>query len=312
VQNLGKSIETIDFRSSFLSGWEAADELSKKITLLQQQQEAYEAAWDEENAKKSSDKAKLDEYQAGATDAFRAQLEHMKALKEEILGTADALTDRLTDALVSSFKNGTNAARAWKDAVKSYIGEVLTQTIFTKMIAPQVQDAMNEWMYGFTDSYDKNGNLVTAEQKALERYGENFDNIAKQRLKDERLAKETNAILNDIGTTAIDIYEHLPAGVKDYISYNGAGSSLSGGISAITEDIASQLEGLSNSQLMQLIMINLALSKYLDSAMGANQSQYMANVQTHLVSIDGNVSAILSLLKDMRAPNGLAMKVSME
>ena len=312
VQNLGKSIETIDFRSSFLNGWEAADELSKKITLLQQQQEAYEAAWDEENAKKSSDKAKLDEYQAGATDAFRAQLEHMKALKEEILGTADALADRLTDALVSSFKNGTNAARAWKDAVKSYIGEVLTQTIFTKMIAPQVQDAMNEWMYGFTDSYDKNGNLVTAEQKALERYGENFDNIAKQRLKDERLAKETNAILNDIGTTAIDIYEHLPASVKDYISYNGAGSSLSGGISAITEDTARQLEGLSNSQLMQLIMINQALSKYLDSAMGANQSQYMANVQTHLASIDGNVAAILSLLKGVRSSSGLSMKVTME
>ena len=312
VQNLGKSIETIDFRSSFLNGWEAADELSKKITLLQQQQEAYEAAWDEENAKKSSDKAKLDEYQAGAIDAFRAQLEHMKALKEEILGTADALADRLTDALVSSFKNGTNAARAWKDAVKSYIGEVLTQTIFTKMIAPQVQDAMNEWMYGFTDSYDKNGNLVTAEQKALERYGENFDNIAKQRLKDERLAKETNAILNDIGTAAIDIYEHLPAGVKDYISYNGAGSSLSGGISAITEDTARQLEGLSNSQLMQLIMINQALSKYLDSAMGANQSQYMANVQTHLASIDGNVAAILSLLKGVRSSSGLSMKVTME
>lgn len=312
VQNLSKSMETIDFRATFMSGWQAADELSKKITILQEQQEAYEAAWDEENAKKSSDQAKLDEYQDGATSAFREQLELVKALKEEILGTADALADRLTDALVSSFKNGTNAAREWRDAVKSYIGEVLTQTIFTKMIAPKVQDAMNEWMYGFVDSYDKNGNLVTAEQKAIEKYGENYDNVVAQRLKDEKLAKETNAILNDIGTTAIDIYEHLPAGIKDYISYNGAGSSLSGGISGITEETARQLEGLGNSQLMQLVMINRTLSQYLDNMDNYSQSQYMANVQTHLVSIDGNVSAILSLLRDMRSPNGLAMKVSME
>lgn len=312
VKNLSKSMETIDFRATFMSGWQAADELSKKITVLQEQQKAYEAAWDKENAKKSSDKAKLDEYQYGATSAFREQLELVKALKEEILGTADALADRLTDALVSSFKNGTNAARAWRDAVKSYIGEVLTQTIFTKMIAPKVQDAMNEWMYGFVDSYDKNGNLITAEQKAIEKYGENYDNVVAQRLKDEKLAKETNAILNDIGTTAIDIYEHLPAGIKDYISYNGAGSPLSGGISAITENTARQLEGLGNSQLMQIIMINRTLSQYIDNMDNDSQSQYMANVQTHLVSIDGNVSAILSLLRDMRSPNGLAMKVSME
>lgn len=312
VQNLSKSLETIDFRATFMSGWQAANELSKKITELQEQQEAYEAAWDEENAKKSSDQAKLDEYQAGASDAFRAQLEQVKALRDEIMGTADALAGNLTNALVSAFKNGENAARAWKDAVKNYIGEVLTQVVFTKMIAPKIQDALNEWMYGFTDSYDKNGNLITAEQKALERYGENYDEVAKQRLKDEKLAREANASLDEVGTTAIDIYEHLPEGIKDYISYNGAGSSLAGGISGITEDTARQLEGLGNSQLMQLIMINRTLSQYLDNMDNYSQSQYMANVQTHLVSIDGNVSAILSLLKDMRAPNGLAMKVSME
>lgn len=312
VQNLSKSMETIDFRATFMSGWQAANELSKKINELQKQQEAYEAAWDEENAKKSSDQAKLDEYQAGASEAFRAQLEQVKALRDEIMGTADALAGNLTNALVSAFKNGENAARAWKDAVKNYIGEVLTQVIFTKMIAPKIQDVLNEWMYGFTDSYDKNGNLITAEQKALERYGENYDEVAEQRLKDEKLAKEANASLDEIGTTTIDIYEHLPEGLKDYIPYNGAGSSLAGGISGITEDTARQLEGLSNSQLMQLITINRILSQYLDNMDNYSQSQYMANVQTHLVSIDGNVSAILSLLRDMRAPNGLAMKVSME
>lgn len=311
VQNLNKSLETIDFRATFMSGWQAADELSKKITVLHEQQEAYEAAWDEENAKKSSDQEKLDEYQAGASEAFRAQLEQIKALRDEIMGTADALAGNLTNALVSAFKNGENAARAWKDAVKNYIGEVLTQVVFTKMIAPKIQDALNEWMYGFTDSYDKNGNLITAEQKALERYGENYDEVAEQRLKDEKLAKEANASLDKIGTTAIDIYEHLPEGIKDYISYNGAGSSLAGGISGITEDTARQLEGLGNSQLMQLITINRTLSQYLDNMDNYSQSQYMANVQTHLQQIDNNVGLILWSITELRDTPSRPLHVTM-
>ena len=59
-----------------------------------------------------------------------------------------------------------------------------------------------------------------------------------------------------VTTGLIDFMGNIDDKLSDYINFNSDTSSLSGGISGITEDTARQLEGIGNSMLMQQIIGN--------------------------------------------------------
>ncbi len=311
IERMDKALGTLDFRTTFMSGLEALDEQSKKLDILREQQEAFEAAWDEENAKKSSDKAKLDEYQDGATEKFREQLELIKSMKEEIMGTADALADSLSGALVNSFKEGKNAAREWKDTLKSYIGEVMQQMLINKIFGTQLDKLMDQWMYGFTDTYDSNGNLVTAEQKAAEKYGEQTDEVMAERLADPKLAEQFYKSGIDLGNYLIDYIEGLPEDTKDFMFYKGSTSALSGGISGITEDTARQLEGIGNSMLMQQIIGNQHLEDINRHLFATVQVSWFNEMLQNSRSIKNATENLNSAISEMRDYGSRALRVTM-
>jgi hypothetical protein len=310
IDRMDKALGTLDFRATFMSGLEALDEQSKKLDILREQQEAFEAAWDEENAKKSSDQAKLDEYQDGATEKFREQLELIKSMQEGIMGTADALADKLSNALVSPFKEGKNAAREWKDALKSYIGEVMQQMLINKVFGTQLDKLMDQWMYGFTDSYDSEGNLITAQQKAAEKYGEQTDEVIAERLADPKLAMQFYKSGIDLGNYLIDYIEGLPEDAKDFMFYKGGTSALSGGISGITEDTARTLEGLQNSMLIQLISINQGLSDISQSGFAQVQVSWFNDMLSQTRMIQSATSEMNKAIKDMREAGLRALRVT--
>ena len=287
-ENLARSMEGLEDALEDAAGVDKYDVQTQQIANLQQQKQQYDMLLALENEKKNGDSAKAQEYASAAVDAQREIDEIMDNIQDDVLGTADQLASTLTNPLVDAFRNGENAARAWRDAVKSYVSDVLKDILMTKVVAPKIQEILDQFMGDNTSSDD-----ILSLFKDEEKVGGLVDS------------------LNDVGTGLIDDFNNLPSSIKDLIGFNSEQSSLSGGISGITEDTARQLEGLSNSQLMQLILINRTLTQYLEAATtSSDNNQYMANVQTHLQQINNNVALILKHVNDLRNTPSLPLHVT--
>lgn len=288
-ENLARAMEGLEDALEDAAGIDKFDVQSQQIANLQQQKQQYDMLLALENEKKNGDSAKAQEYESAAVDAQRDIDEIMDNIQNDVLGTADRLASTLTDPLVDAFRNGENAARAWRDAVKSYVSDVLKDILMTKVVAPKIQEILDQFMGDNTDSDD----ILSL-------------------FKDEDKVGGWVEDLNEVGTGLIDDFNNLPSSIKDLIGFNSEQSSLSGGISGITEDTARQLEGLSNSQLMQLILINRTLTQYLEAATtSSDNNQYMANVQTHLQQINNNVGLILRSITELRDTPSRPLHVTM-
>ena len=236
-ENLARSMEGLEDALEDAAGIDKFDVQSQQIMNLQSQKANAEMLLEWENQKKNGDDAKAQDYADQAVEAQRQIDEIMDNIQHEVLGTADQLASTLTDPLVDAFRNGENAARAWRDAVKSYVSDVLKDILMTKVVAPKVQEILDQFMGDNTDSDD----ILSL-------------------FKDEDKVGGLVEDLNEVGTGLIDDFNNLPSSIKDLIGFNSGQSSLSGGISGITEDTARQLEGLANSMLMQQIIGNSHLA----------------------------------------------------
>lgn len=236
-ENLARSMEGLEDALEDAAGIEKFDVQSQQIMNLQSQKANAEMLLELENQKKNGDAAKAQDYTDQAVEAQRQIDEIMDNIQTEVLGTADQLASTLTDPLVDAFRNGENAARAWRDAVKSYVSDVLKDILMTKVVAPKIQEILDQFMGDNTDSDD----ILSL-------------------FKDEDKVGGLVEDLNEVGTGLIDDFNNLPSSIKDLIGFNSEQSSLSGGISGITEDTARQLEGLANSMLMQQIIGNSHLA----------------------------------------------------
>lgn len=236
-ENLARSMEGLEDALEDAAGVDKYDVQTQQIANLQQQKQQYDMLLALENEKKNGDSAKAQEYASAAVDAQREIDEIMDNIQDDVLGTADQLASTLTDPLVDAFRNGENAARAWRDAVKSYVSDVLKDILMTKVVAPKIQEILDQFMGDNTSSDD-----IMSLFKDEDKVGGLVDS------------------LNEVGTGLIDDFNNLPSGIKDLIGFNSEQSSLSGGISGITEDTARQLEGLANSMLMQQIIGNSHLA----------------------------------------------------
>jgi hypothetical protein len=86
--------------------------------------------------------------------------------------------------------------------------------------------------------------------------------------------------------------------MKDYLSFTPEDSSLSGGISGITEDTARTLEGLANSMLMQMILTNRELSTISQSGFAQVQVSWFNDMLYNTKLIADNTKEIKTMISD--------------
>lgn len=273
---LVNAMNSLEHALSLSVGNEKYDIYKEKASKLREQQLLYEQLLALENQKKNGDDEKAQDYASQAKET-RDQLDTLlNDFKTEVLGTADELANTLTDALVGAFREGTNAARAWRDAVRSYIGDILKQELMTKIIAPQIDKIM--------DSFFGTKELSSDEVKDL------FSN-------EDNVLAFVDA-LNKEGTNLIDIFENIPQSLKDLITFNGDTSALSGGISGITEDTARTLEGIANSMLMQMVLTNQELSSISQSGFAQVQVSWFNDMLYNTKLIAENTTDIKTMISD--------------
>ena len=275
------------YEENFVAGVDKWNKQMDIINSKMRQNEKMQENINLELQEKSVDKDYIESYQQQIIENNRAISETIKGIKEQILGTADELANTLGNAFVEAFRQGDNAARAWRDAFKSYIGDALSNLLIAKVIAPQLEELIDMYAYGFTDILDENGNIIKdAETQATEAAKKNNVTIADwiyKNMTNPKFAKEFDKGSNELLTKFTDFTESLPKSIQDYLFYKSDSSSLSGGIQGITEDTARRLEAMGNSQLGEVFSIN----------------NKMSSIQSDIAKTASNVALIYALMDNM-------------
>lgn len=289
IERLNRNLDSLQFSQEFMTQSEVLSSRAKELSLLYQQQLDAQRQLNIETKKKAFDVDKAQEYSDVIQEKYRQQLDLVKQIREEIVGTADDLSSRLTDSFVEAFRNGTNAARAWRDQVKQFIGDILKEQLLTRAFAPLLQNALDN-LFGGDEEWFKNqiqwGNIDDISQYITDR------------LSDSNVIGEFEKSLLSVGDAMMNLHSQLPQSIRDLIDYNSSTSSLSGGIQEVTEDTARRLEALQNAQLGETIVIRNLLMQYLPMI---DNSTYYATIQSAVVQMNSNVSAMLVVLNAMHS-----------
>ena len=317
IKNLNKEIEaTQNAITNINAAAERMVGLEKQESVLKSLANTYELYKDAmkqarlEDDKHNTDPEKLKDYMQNAQQYLDEFLNGIHDWREEILFGVEDLAGSITDALRSAFQNGSNAAREAASVIKQSIGDMIWNMLQLTVVEPMIQNAMEEFFGGtaeqlqdrFTVS-DGNGGTKFDYKKALDYFA--------NKVNDEETMKGLEATLNAITTGTIDTINSFSEQMKDYMSYNPETSSLSGGISGITEDTARTLEGLQNSMLMQMIMANQYLADFSSSGFAQVQTSWFNDMLQQSRSMRDTTERIEKAINDMRDIGSRSLRVTM-
>lgn len=266
-----------------------------------------------EEEKKNTDYDKVKEYKQSYQEAIDSFLNGLRDVRDELATATEEWADQMGSAIRSAFQNGENAARAFRNTVKTMIGDVIENMLEMAILQPLIESALENWTNSdylrqkFTKEWtEKDENGQTIKRKAFDQ-----DNYLKELLKnigDPEKAENFYQSMLMIGDTLIDTVNGMPSVLQDFYKYNSELGTLSGGIESVTEDTARRIEALENSQLGEVFAIRTMLQNYLEGS-GFGDSM-TADLQTAIVSIasDANLiriatESILSRIDQMRTSN---------
>ncbi len=282
-EKLENKINELDFQKDFVAGSDKWEKDAEKLSTYYEEYLNKQKILNYEKSRKNADKDAIQEATEQELETYNKMLTLVREMREELIGTADDLADRLGSAMIEAFRNGENAARKWRNAVKEYMGEVLQDFIIQDWLAPQVQQIMNDWMGGSKEEITKKYAADT----------DGYLQYMKTRLLDVDALKTANSQLEELGNTFEDALNANDSYINELLFYNSDTSSLSGGIESITEDTARRLEALSNSQLGEMVLIRTLLQNYmLNSGMSGSS---FADIQTSLAQMSSNVAMLVSI-----------------
>jgi hypothetical protein len=217
-----------------------------------------------ERDKKDSDDAAIEDYKQQIADLTDRARYFARDFASELYGIDfKGWAGNLANALVEAWKTGTNAARAYKDAVADMMMQVATSVLQQKYITSMIEPYLDAiWA-----DIDANGGKIT-----------NFDNIAR---------------LGDAAQQAADMTYIMLQSIEDGLNANGMtgrgkATGLSPAIAGVTEDTASLLGAYINEMRLDVSMSNEYLAIVADQIPMAVNS--LATIQSDIATIKDNTA----------------------
>lgn len=283
IKSLEKSLEKLNHTISEAAGNTKFDNLTEQIEKLREEEAAARENESLERQMKKGDPEAAEAYAEQAEQKAMEVEEIVWRIRDEIFGAADEVASTLTEPLVEAFRNGENAARAWRDSVRGYIGDVLKQILMTNVIGPRIKGIL--------------ASMGIEEGKTSEK---DIMSIMSDPTKMQYLQNSLFAA----GDQLIDWFNNgLAEPIKEMIAWNSDTSTLSGGIQGITEDTARTLEGLSYSMLAQMVLIQRGVQSLESSAFAQVQTSWFNDMLTQQRAIRQATESINTAISDMR--NGI-------
>lgn len=254
-----------------------------------------------EEEKKNTDESKVKEYKQSYQEAMDSFLNGIREVRDELVSSTEDWANAMGSAIRNAFQNGENAARAFRDTVKTMIGDVIENMLEMAILQPLIENALENWTNSdylrqkYTKEWtekDENGNVI----KRKEFDQDNYLKELLQNIGDPDKAENFYQSMLMIGDTLIDTVNGMPSVLQDFYKHNSELGTLSGGIESVTEDTARRIEALENSQLGEIFAIRTILEQYLGNSGGFGDST-MASVQAAVVSIASDTSVISRIMQ---------------
>nr|DAI80205.1 MAG TPA: tail tape measure protein [Bacteriophage sp.] len=241
---------------------------------------------DKEWAKSNTSKSKINEYNSSIKD----KLQEIRDYEEEVANTLYGIdlkgwSDDFSDALVSAWMNGTDAADAYSQKVGDIMNAMIKKWLSLEFIQPRMKE-IQSLMFGA----DGQGGFME-DGKLTE------DEIS-------QVAERVLSLQDNIGKWG-DTVNKLIDGLKESgVQFGDSASGLSKGIQGVTENTADLLASYINGMRADLSLVRESLRELAEenlAGFGAVARQQLSELRSISANTLRNADATVELLSILRA-----------
>lgn len=259
-----------------------------QVNLAQKYAELRELYYqrDKEWAKSNTSKSKINEYNSSIKD----KLQEIRDYEEEVANTLYGIdlkgwSDDLSDALVSAWMNGTDAADAYSQKVGDIMNSMIKKWLSLEFIQPRMKE-IQSLLFGD----DGQGGFM-GDGKLTQ------DEIS-------QVADRVMSLQDNIGAWG-DTVNKLIDGLKESgVQFGDSASGLSKGIQGVTESTADLLASYINGMRADLSLVRESLRELAEenlAGFGAVARQQLSELRSISANTLRNADATVELLSILRA-----------
>lgn len=136
----------LDYTSDKALGSKKYDEARKQLENLAEQQILLQKQINEEDSKKKTDHGKIEEWQRQMQENAQEMVNIINEMVEDIIGySAEDLAKELGDAFVEAFKEGEDAAQAWKEKVDDIVSDIIKRMMIQELLEKPIGSIFDKY-----------------------------------------------------------------------------------------------------------------------------------------------------------------------
>lgn len=141
-------------------GAEKYESSRSQLENLAEQQLAIQQQINAESSRKDSDSGKIEEWKRDIQEIGHEMVAVINEMVEDIIGGSAAdIAEQLGDAFFDAFREGEDAAKAWKDTVDDIVSDIVKRMLVTELL----ENPSDSCSTGIRQS----GSAMTARSRAL-------------------------------------------------------------------------------------------------------------------------------------------------
>ena len=286
IEKIADAYADIAYTADKALGAEKYESSRSQLENLAEQQLAIQQQINAESSKKDSDSGKIEEWKRDIQEIGQEMVAVINEMVEDIIGGSAAdIAEQLGDAFFDAFREGEDAAKAWKDTVDDIVSDIVKRMLVTELLEKPI--------------------------------GQLFDRYKTKWFGDDGTFKGIDAINNSMGAFANELYglvnifsegmEGLPDELKDII-LGDAEATREGtqkGIATASQESVDEnnarlttIQGHTYSIMTGVVELNRIGNLVLERLMGIENNT--AETNTKLDNLDKRVSKVSSTLNDIQ------------
>ena len=286
IEKIADAYAGIEYSADKALGAEKYESSRSQLENLAEQQLAIQQQINAESSKKDSDSGKIEEWKRDIQEIGQEMVAVINEMVEDIIGGSAAdIAEQLGDAFFDAFREGEDAAKAWKDTVDDIVSDIVKRMLVTELLEKPI--------------------------------GQLFDRYKTKWFGDDGTFKGIDAINNSMGAFANELYglvnifsegmEGLPDELKDII-LGDAETTREGtqkGIATASQESVDEnnarlttIQGHTYSIMTGVVELNRIGNLVLERLMGIENNTAETNMK--LDNLDKRVSKVSSTLNDIQ------------
>lgn len=146
IEKIADAYAKLDYTSDKALGSEKYEESRKQLENLAEQQILLQKQINEEDSKKDTDHGKIEEWQRQMQENAQEMVNIINEMVEDIIGySAEDIAKELGDAFVDAFKEGEDAAQAWKDKVDDIVSDIIKRMMIQELLEKPIGSIFDKY-----------------------------------------------------------------------------------------------------------------------------------------------------------------------